>query len=114
MEVREGDLFGPVAGQRFDVIMFNPPYLPGEARRPLDRAFYGLETCDRFADGLTGHLVPGGQALVLLSSHAPVAAMLERYQAAGLSHELVIREDLVSEDVLVYRLRAARPVADGA
>src|SRR5437763_60686 len=30
IEALRGDLFGPVAGRRFDLIVSNPPYLPGD------------------------------------------------------------------------------------
>src|SRR5437016_3066151 len=30
VEALTGDLFGPVHGRRFDVIVSNPPYLPGD------------------------------------------------------------------------------------
>ena len=32
VDVLQGDLFEPVAGERFDVILFNPPYFPGQPR----------------------------------------------------------------------------------
>ncbi len=33
IEVRRGDLFAPVAGERFDLVLFNPPFLRGAPRR---------------------------------------------------------------------------------
>src|SRR5690348_9899366 len=30
VRVRRGDLFGPVAGGRFDLVVANPPYVPAE------------------------------------------------------------------------------------
>src|SRR5688500_6337723 len=30
VDVRRGDLFGPLAGAKFDVIVSNPPYIPAE------------------------------------------------------------------------------------
>ncbi|MCS7313273.1 MAG: methyltransferase [Acidobacteria bacterium] len=38
VEVCQGDLFEPVRGERFDVVLFNPPYLRGEPRDDLERA----------------------------------------------------------------------------
>ncbi len=35
VDVRHGDLFEPVAGERFDLILFNPPFKAGEARNDL-------------------------------------------------------------------------------
>ena len=33
-----GDLFGAVSGERFDLILANPPYVPGRRHRPAARA----------------------------------------------------------------------------
>ena len=49
VEVREGDLFAPVAGERFDVIIFNPPYYRGTPRDALDHAWRSNDTVERFA-----------------------------------------------------------------
>ena len=38
IDVRQGDLFAPVQHERFDVVLFNPPYYRGvPARRPGPR-----------------------------------------------------------------------------
>ncbi|MGA8537044.1 MAG: methyltransferase, partial [Thermoplasmata archaeon] len=52
-EVRVGDLFEPVAGERFDVIATNPPYRAG---RPLI-----LELVNEAPD----HLNPWGRLLIV-------------------------------------------------
>jgi len=36
-----GDLFAPVAGERFDRILFNPPFHFGEPRTEAERAYLG-------------------------------------------------------------------------
>jgi len=45
VEARRGDLFGPLGDRRFDLIMSNPPYLPGDIgqlpQRGLARAWEG-------------------------------------------------------------------------
>ena len=77
LDVRHGDLFAPVAEDRFDVIAFNPPYFPGRPHlKRHGRALYGgrrLEVMRRFAEQLPAHISPGGQALVVLSDRAPHA-----------------------------------------
>ena len=35
MELREGDLFEPVANDKFDLILFNTPYLPSSMEKKL-------------------------------------------------------------------------------
>lgn len=73
LRLLEGSLFGPVPGERFDLITANPPYIPsGElAELPLDvRGFEPHLALDGGADGLDlvreiasqapAHLTPGG------------------------------------------------------
>lgn len=76
-DVRRGDLFRPVLGQRFDIICFNPPFFQGHSGlRPLSRALMGgpnLDVIERFAAGTDRHLRPGGVAWTLLSDRAPAA-----------------------------------------
>ena len=68
IEVRHGDLFAPVSEERFDLILFNPPFLRGAARNDRDRAWRSSDVAERFAAGLGAHLKSGGSALVLLST----------------------------------------------
>src|SRR5205823_1604642 len=56
LEAREGDLFAPVAGERFDLILFNPPFFRGEPRDALDMAWRSVDVLERFAEGLPSAL----------------------------------------------------------
>jgi len=38
IDVREGDLFAPLAGERFDLVLFNPPFLVGAPKDHRDAA----------------------------------------------------------------------------
>lgn len=84
VEVREGDLFSPVGGERFDVVAFNPPFFDGTPADLHDRAWRGTGVFERFAAALPAHLAPGGTALVLLSDLGPEARQLDALRAAGL------------------------------
>lgn len=111
VEVRGGDLFDPVEGERFDVILFNPPYYPGVPRNRLDQAFRGGEVAQRFARGMAAHLRPGGYALVLLSSLGDAAGFLAELRAAGFSVDPEAEQRRIGEVLTVYRVGAggARP-----
>src|SRR5215212_4952583 len=79
--VRQGDLFGPVAGERFDCIVCNPPYFPGTAGTLAEQAYMGgpnYEWLGRFAAEAGDHLAPGGRVLVVLGDATDVAAVLAR------------------------------------
>ena len=92
VDVRPGDLFAPFAGERFDVIVSNPPYIPaGELpglqaevqREPalaLDGGPDGLVFYRRIAAEAPAHLTPGGWLLLEIGSDqaAAVTALLAR------------------------------------
>jgi SAM-dependent methyltransferase len=68
-EARVGGLFPE---GRADVVVCNPPWLPGEARTALDLAVYdpGEGFLRGFVAGLREHLAPGGAGYLLLSDFA--------------------------------------------
>lgn len=107
IEVREGDLFAPVAGERFDLVVFNPPFFRGEPRGRFDLAWRGTDVMERFAAGLPEALAPGGRALVLLSTDGDAAGMLRALDASGLAVEVAARRDLGNEVMTVYSARVA-------
>lgn len=86
----KGNLFSPVQGRRFDLILSNPPYLPSASnetpRRGASRAweggFRGRLMIDRLCAEAAHHLTPGGVLLLVHSSfcseHATIEALVER------------------------------------
>jgi HemK-related putative methylase len=74
VECRHGDVFGPVAGERFDAIFFNPPFLVGAPVSDREAAWRSLDVAARFAAGLDQHLAPGGRAYLLLSTFGDACA----------------------------------------
>src|SRR5947209_11184511 len=92
-----GDLFTPVAGERFDLIASNPPYLPGPAdhlphrgpARAWEGGVHGRVFIDRICDEAASHLVPGGALLLLQSSVCDIPATLARLAGNGLESEVV-------------------------
>jgi release factor glutamine methyltransferase len=105
VEVREGDLFVPVQGERFDLILFNPPYLPGQPQSEFDRALRSTDVIECFAAGLRDHLTDNGVALVLLSSISNQAEQLQRFHDHGFVADVIIRRKLIAEVLTIYRLR---------
>jgi release factor glutamine methyltransferase len=105
VEVREGDLFGPVAGERFDLVLFNPPYFRGAPKDWLDYAWRGVDVLERFAAGLADALAPEGRALVVLSTDGDAAGLLRALEAHGLRHRAAGRRDLANEVLTIYEVR---------
>jgi HemK-related putative methylase len=104
VDVREGDLFDPVQGERFDVILFNPPFFRGRPGGYLDYAWRSDDTVERFAAGLRDHLTPRGCALVILSTDGDHDTFLQSFRSHGFTVEVVAERDLVNEVLTVYRL----------
>jgi release factor glutamine methyltransferase len=90
-----GDLFAPVAQERFELVLANPPYIPTadiagldadvrdfEPRRALDGGTDGLDLVRAVVGSAPRHLVPGGVLAVEVGfDQAPRARAL--FEAAG-------------------------------
>jgi release factor glutamine methyltransferase len=93
-----GDLFAPVAGERFDLITANPPYVPAPpeiAPERGDRAWNaghdGRAVIDRLIEELPAHLRSDGVVLLVQSSVTGTAETLDRLRDAGLEPDIVLR-----------------------
>lgn len=69
IELLEGDLFEPVAGERFDLVVANPPFVisPDYDYQYRDGGQAGDELSRRVVEGAAAALSPGGFAKVLVS-----------------------------------------------
>ena len=89
VDCRHGDLFAPVAGQRFDTVFFNPPFIIGPPSDARDCAWRSADVATRFATGLAAHLAPGGRAYLLLSTFGDACALFVE-QLAERGHALTV------------------------
>ena len=108
IDVRHGDLFEPVHAERFDMILFNPPFLLGTPRDDRDRAWRSTDVAERFASGLGAHLKPGGFALVLLSSFGDAPVFLEEFRKRDLAVGVLAQRRFVNETLAIFRLEPDR------
>jgi release factor glutamine methyltransferase len=100
VRARRGNLFAPVAGRRFDLIVSNPPYLPGPeeglprygASRAWEAGPRGRLIIDQICDGATAHLSPNGALLLLHSSVCGVPETLGRLSRHGLDAAVVFSQ----------------------
>ncbi len=110
LEVVRTDLF---AGIRvtFDLVLFNPPYLPtapGERlddwlEYALDGGLDGRQTIARFLNSLGGVLSPNGRALLLVSSLTGVNEVCAIARDDGFGASILL-ESLVEGERLVVLL----------
>lgn len=84
---RRGDLFDALLpGQRFDLIVANPPYLPAAVDRDprWDAGTDGRAVLDRIVAGASAHLRPGGRLVVVQSGLAGIEQTAIGLAQAGL------------------------------
>jgi release factor glutamine methyltransferase len=101
VRVRRGDLFDAVRGERFDLIVANPPYLPAEddalpergRARAWDAGRDGRAVLDPLCAAAAAHLQPGGAILIVHSSVSDIDMTMHSLQATSLSVDLVAEHD---------------------
>ena len=99
IDARRGSLFDPVAGERFDLITSNPPYVPSpDGRIPARgsaRAWEGGDDgralLDQICAGARAHLRPGGVILLVHSAVCGEAPTVQALEARGLVVEVALR-----------------------
>lgn len=95
----------------FDLILFNPPYLPtseeekvpGWLNYAFDGGESGRETLDRFLAEVRNYLKPGGKILVLISSITGLEAVVEKMKKLGFEVDVVQRKKVSFEELMVVR-----------
>jgi release factor glutamine methyltransferase len=110
IDFRLGDLFEPVVGEHFDLVIFNPPYLPVEPEEalcgPLDRAWEagpdGRRIIDRFLREMPNHLTPNGRVLFVQSSLANISKTLRVLETSGFKVN-TIHKKLPFEELFLLR-----------
>jgi HemK-related putative methylase len=109
IDVRHGDLFAPVSEERFDLILFNPPFVQGAPQDDRDRAWRSNDVAQRFAAGLGAHLKSGGVALVLLSTFGDGRVFLEEFRKQNFEISVVAERRFVNETLTLFRLVPSNP-----
>ena len=106
------DLTSGFAADAFDLVTFNPPYLPTEPDEAVDDwmevALSGGETgravIEPFLADVGRVLAPGGRVLLLVSTLSGVEAVVDRADDAGFASETVAEESFPFETLSVLRL----------
>ena len=104
------DLYAGLKGT-FDMIVFNPPYLPTSKNERLggwddlmlDGGPDGRRTIARFLKGIWELLSPGGRVLLLVSSLTGVSEVSRSMQDAGLAVEPVSESRHFFEQLIVLK-----------
>ena len=109
IELLFGDLFEPVKSRKFDVILFNTPYLPtdnddvvdGDLNYAFDGGSNGRKVIDLFLNELPNHLNDGGKVQLIQSSLSGNDKTLDLLDRLGFVGEVAISEHFFFEDIVL-------------
>jgi release factor glutamine methyltransferase len=102
VRVLEGDLFQAVEKQRFDLVIFNPPYYEGKPREWAGYAWRGENVLYRFVEGLGAHLTSKGRALLSVSTEVDLPAVRKKLQEKGFEAREIRKLGIPRETIYVY------------
>jgi len=104
LSVHQSDLFSAISG-RFDIITFNPPYLPSENTiEPWEGGPDGIAIMQRFLLHASDYLQHKGHIYMVASTHSNMAFLLNEFSSRYYFNE-VARQSFFFEKLLVYSIR---------
>lgn len=109
VELKEGNLFEPVEGEKFDLILFNTPYLPtdenekldGEVNAAFDGGLEGRETIDHFIEQIKDYLKENGRVQLVQSSLSDNEKTLKKLEELGFDASITASEKCFFEEIVV-------------
>ncbi|MEM2367558.1 MAG: class I SAM-dependent methyltransferase [Candidatus Bathyarchaeia archaeon] len=114
----QGDLFAPLkTGEKFDLILFNAPYLPTEpfeGKTFVERAWAGgtsgRAVIDRFLNGVRDYVNVGGRVLLMQSTLADINETMQILEVKGFKAETIASLDLpFFEMIVLIEAKASLP-----
>ncbi len=111
IEVRKGDLFSVIKnGEIFDIILFNPPYLPTSAEEKVDQWFDmatdggidGLTVTKRFLKEVKTYLSSNGRAYFVFSSLSDRTKLEDCLKEETLRYKVVLSRRFNDESLDIY------------
>src|SRR5437868_11939339 len=109
IEVYEGDMFGPVAGRKFDLIVCNPPYFRGRPSTEAQLAYLAgpnLEWISRLAHEAHAHMAPGGSLACVFGGAADVPALVARIEAQGWTGYIAAQRSTIFEEMYIWQFKS--------
>jgi release factor glutamine methyltransferase len=104
-----GNLFEPVKSMKFDVILFNTPYLPTEECDILDDnlnfafdgGLNGRKVIDLFLNSVKNHLKPKGKVQLIQSSLSNIEKTITKLEKLGFITEITAKERFFFEEIVL-------------
>jgi len=109
IEVRCGNLFQPLKNEKFDLILFNTPYLPTEEYERIDDDLNaawdggadGRKIIDLFLENVKDHLKDDGRVQLVQSSLSDIKKTLCKLEEKGFEAVQTASERLFFEEIVV-------------
>jgi release factor glutamine methyltransferase len=108
------NLFSELPKQKFDTIIFNPPYLPAQKGEPSDLATeiaggkHGYEVVERFMDEVNDYLADDGVLLLLFSTLTGKEKVELMISQQLMDFVELSKENLSFEQLYVYKMTKSR------
>ena len=100
----KSDLFENIK-DKFDLIIFNPPYLPGKKDKTIHGGKYGHEILEKFLTKLNNYLKNDGKALIVFSSLTNKHKVNNIIKKNNLKFKELEKESLFFEELYVYLIQ---------
>ncbi|MBU1111510.1 MAG: methyltransferase, partial [Nanoarchaeota archaeon] len=107
IEFRQSNLFSNIK-ESFDLIIFNPPYLPSCANCPdiaLDGGKEGYELIEKFLKQAKKHLNKDGIILLLFSSFSKKEKINKILERERYYYKEIAKQHIHFEDLYVYEIK---------
>ncbi|MFQ6064499.1 MAG: 16S rRNA (adenine(1518)-N(6)/adenine(1519)-N(6))-dimethyltransferase RsmA [Candidatus Bathyarchaeia archaeon] len=109
VEIRLGNLYEPLKEkEKFDVVIFNPPYLPSKAGNQkswIERAWSGRPTgryiIDNFIFEVSNHVKEGGRILLVQSSLSNIDETVRKLREVGFRVGIIAERKVAFERIVL-------------
>jgi len=119
VDVLRGDLFSGIRGT-FDLILFNPPYLPTQLNEriddwleyALDGGECGRAVIEQFAAEVGRVIAPGGRILLLISSLTGLDEVCQLFSRYGFIAGVAMQRTVEDEELYVLKIERNEKTGD--
>lgn len=110
----KSNLFNKIKKHKFDLIVFNAPYLPEDKREPKESKLattagkHGYEIINKFLKQATQQLKPKASILLLFSSLSKPQTILAHAKKLGYNYQLLEKQKIPYEELYVYEFNLVK------
>ena len=108
LEAMRSNLFSHLKSIKYNLILFNPPYLPDDKREPKESKLQttagkkGYEIITQFLEQSKNHIKKQGKILLLFSSLSKPHIILKKARQMKYQYEMQASKKLFFEELFVY------------